>query len=672
MLARTLFAGVLFTWSWVALSNPRPAPSPMPDSVIFRVEAERLFDEGMARYRDGRYQAALGRFLQIVDDFGGSHRATAALIMAAKSNYQLGALTAARRLLGTLLDVYPESLFLDDARYTLALCSYQSGDYEQSALELLEVLETSLDDTLRGRADGLLFAIARRHFSANQLERVVLRAGGTGMRNRLTVVHAEKLWSMGEVERARELLRPIVAQPSARAGVEQAIALLQRIERSGVVKIGVVLPLMLQKDRSLEGELGQELLDGIRFATDEYNTEAMPKVNLVVRDSELDVGVVARQVSELGAEDDIVAIVGPAFSNEVQASAGIANSFGVPMITPTATADGLAGIGEYIFQANPDLSVRARAMAQVAFERRNARRFAILAPSDTTGKSMAYAFEQEVMLLGGEMVDVQWYRPGETDLRVQLGAMRRKALERLDTYMVSFSSRMKRDEMQKFLAGGVPQITLDSLIQKSASVPVEFLFGVEGKRVADSLMIPLQLVRVKIDSLGIPVTNIDAIFLPIAASSEIGIVTSHLRYFNFQAQMLGTGNWEDLDELEQNRQYANGVIFTTDAHWDAGAEPYLVFSRKFRSGTAKLPTRNTLFGYDAMRLVLKVIGQGATRRNEIASALTGIRKFEGAHGRISIGESRVNSVLSVLHYRNRQLRKIAEIDVALKEITSFE
>jgi branched-chain amino acid transport system substrate-binding protein len=182
----------------------------------------------------------------------------------------------------------------------------------------------------------------------------------------------------------------------------------------------------------------------------------------------------------------------------------------------------------------------------------------------------------------------------------------------------------------------------------------------------------MQRVRMKQDSLGIPVTNIDAIFLPIAASSEIGIVTSQLRYFNFQALMLGTGNWQDLTELEQNRQYANGVLMTTDAHLDDQGAGYQAFSREFQSGTGKLPTRNRLFGYDAMKLLLETVREGATRRDEIASALTKVRKFEGAHGRITLGDSRVNSVLTILQYRNRQLRRIAEIDVTRREITSFE
>ena len=395
-------------------------------------------------------------------------------------------------------------------------------------------------------------------------------------------------------------------------------------------------------------------------------------MNLEIRDSERDVGIAARQVSELTMDGQILAIVGPIFSNEVAECARIANSRGVPLITPTATSDGLAAIGEFVFQANPDFSVRARAVAEYAFDRQGARRFAVVAPTDTAGKIMAAAFQAEVIKLGGEMIDFAWYEPGETDLRSQLSGMRRRALEKAETYSVSFSPKMKPVEVKRMSQWGVPQHVLDSLIERSAMASVEFLFGASGRRVADSLRIPYHRMRARYDSLGVPVTNIDALFLPISSPAEIGVVCSQLRYFNFQTQLLGTGNWYDANELEQNRQYANGVVFTTDAYVANDDPGYLEFADRFQLAFQYRPTENTLFGYDAMGLLLKVVRQGATHREEVVSALSRIRKFEGIHSKISFDEGRVNSYLTILQYRNRLIRKIAEIDVGRKGIITVE
>jgi ABC-type branched-subunit amino acid transport system substrate-binding protein len=670
MLYRVFPAALFFVATVAAYSTPYRLSQPV-DSVQFRIEAERLFDEGMAHFQSARYELALERFVRILRESPGSQRETAALIMGAKTSYILGKYADAERFIDRLLREHPGSRYTDDAHYTRALCRFDSGEYAAAARTLLVLFRASTDGLVRQRADTLFFALARHYLSLDALHALISDVEDGDVRVRLTVTLAERSLSAGDVQGARRLLTPLLSLPRS-AATAAAAQLLEAIESSGMVKVGVVLPLMMQGGPAAVRDLGSELLEGIRLAMDEHNATALPKVNLVVRDSERDVGKAMRHVSELGSDQSVVALVGPVFSNEVQASAGIANELRLPLITPTATADGLASIGEYIFQANPDYSVRARAVAQFAALRRNARRFAILAPTDTAGRSMVTSFEDEVRELGGEMVDIQWYKPGESDLRVQLGAMRQKGLERMEVYAVGFSSRMRQADIDKLLRWGIGRPTIDSLIQANANAPVEALFGTNGKAIADSLKLPVQRMRMRYDSLGLAVTSIDAVFLPIASPVEIGIVSSHLRYFNFKAQLLGTGNWNDLNELEQNRQYTNGVIFTTDAYWEENDPSYQSFRRAYLVSAGKQPTVNAMIGYDAMNLLLKVIQQGATKRNEIASALASVRRFEGVRSVIAMGPSRVNSFLTLLQYRNRAIRKIGEIDVRKKEIVSFE
>jgi ABC-type branched-subunit amino acid transport system substrate-binding protein len=472
---------------------------------------------------------------------------------------------------------------------------------------------------------------------------------------------AEKVLNTGDVSGARNLLRPIAALPRTIPPVDEAVALLDRIEKSGELSVGVVLPLML---KSAPGGPGEELLDGIRLAVDEYNAEGLQKVNLEVRDSEHDAGIATRQVSELTMDSGILAIVGPVFSNEAFAAANLANARGVPLITPTATSDGIAAVGDYVFQANPDFSMRGRAMAQYAFAARNARRFAVLSASDASNRLMTQAFVNEVKQLGGQLVDLQWYDPGATDLRWQLSDMRRRAMELADQAVVNFAMRLRPADLRKIRQLGVPQALLDSLNAYGASIAVDSLFGSGGQRIADSLKIPTRRTKVFVDSLEIPVTTVDAIFIPIADPGEIGIVTSQLRLFNFQTQLLGTGNWNDLNELDQNRSYANGVVFSTDAYWEEVDQRYQEFAEKFRASFSKKPTANSMFGYDTMQLLIRVIRQGATRREDVASALSTVRNFQGVHSKISLLSSRVNSWLTLLQFKNRELQKVGEIDAA--------
>ncbi len=149
-------------------------------------------------------------------------------------------------------------------------------------------------------------------------------------------------------------------------------------------------------------------------------------------------------------------------------------------------------------------------------------------------------------------------------------------------------------------------------------------------------------------------------------------MTSQIRYFNFQTQLLGTGNWNDVSELDQNRQYANGVIFATDAYWEEVDQQYQQFARQFRSKNSKDPSLNAMIGYDAMKLLLRTIRQGAIRREDVISSLRTAPSFQGVHSKISFNAGRVNSCLTVLQFKGRAIKRIGEIDVSRKAIIGNE
>jgi ABC-type branched-subunit amino acid transport system substrate-binding protein/TolA-binding protein len=656
----------------LALTTSVSAATVVEDSVIYKPAVERSFQEAMDLFRESRFAEARALFEQIVDLPGTNHRTSAAYLMAAKSRYHQGDYSASVLLLQSFLERFEHSEYVDDAQYTLALDEYQLEQYRESARAFLRVRQTSPDPTLAARALRMLGLVAADNLQRDELRELLSEANQTETKVLLTVRLAQKILQTGDARGTRELLNTVLSLPNTIPAVAEARALMKKIDQSGVVRIGVVLPLTEKSDQSAVHGVGEELLEGIRLATDEYNAESMPKVNLEVRDSEHDAGVAARQVSELSADSQILAILGPVFSNEVFAAAGFANKRGAPLLTPTATATGIASIGNYVFQANPDFVTRGRAMAQYASIAKGAHRFAVLAASDSADRATVEAFIQEVLDLGGQMVDVQYYKPGQTDLRDELTAMRQRGLELTEPFVISFGAKTRPVDLKKMASWGVPQHVLDSLVTLSSVATVESLFGDDGRHVADSMKIPTQRIRAKYDSLGLPVAAFDAIFLPISSSEEIGIVTSQLRYFNFQAQLLGNGSWYEPNELEQHRQYSNGVIFSTETYLDEINQHYQQFLKQFRATYSKDPTKNSIIGYDAVKILLDAIRQGATGREAIATVLRSAQTFQGIHSKTLLGARRVNSFLTILQYKNRSIKKIGEIDVSRKVITGTD
>jgi len=651
-----------FLFALVVLTSESKCDN-VQDSILFRGEVEREFVEAMKLYASQRYDSAATLFSRILREYPRNHRATATLIMGGKSYYWIGNYRESIRLLKDLLDLYPESQYVFDAHYTLGLDYFRLNRYEDAAQDFLTVRQRSLDPKLVSRSEKMLETIAMTQLTVAQLQLLSGEATLDPVKAMLNYALAEKVFRTGDARGAQQILRSIIALPPGTRYVAEAFALLSKIEKVGVLKVGVALPLLL-KTRSTTLKPAVELLEGVRIAANEYNVDAFSKVHLEIRDTESDPSIAARGVTDLCADDKVIAILGPMFSDEVFAAAGVANARGVPLVTPTATRNGIAAMGSYIFQANPDYDTRGRAMARFAYEQRGARRFAVLAPKGAVGELLADSFIDEVKKLGGELIDVQWYFAGSTDMRSQLMAIRKKALERDELTIVDFATKMRQSALNNMQRWGVPSEVLDSLIERNASTPVTFLFGKNGKRIADSLGVPTMYVPIKYDSLAVPVESIDAMFVPISTSEEIGVVASQVKYYNFQTLMLGTEDWNELSELDGNRRYANGVIFSSDSYTNVETPAYRMFESKFQMAYKKKPVKNSLYGYDAMKMILQTIKKGATNRNELAAALPGVRNFNGLHSTISFQENRVNSFLTVLQFKNRSIKKIGEIDLS--------
>jgi ABC-type branched-subunit amino acid transport system substrate-binding protein len=649
----------------IALSSITSAQT-FQDSIIFTSEAEREFIAAMKLFQAGRFDTAAALFTRTIKEYPRSHRTTAAFIMGGKAYYEFKNYRESIRLLKDLIDLYPQSSYIDDAYYTLGLNYYSMGRYEDASSEFIMVAQISSEQRLVGRSKKLLEMITSSYLTIPELQLLQSDAKSEEMKALMTVRIAEKTMRAGDAGSASEMLRKVIELPPNIKYVSEALALLEEIGKRGGVKIGIVLPLMLKAENPEIRTFGLEFLQGIQLAIDEYNQTVPVKIIFEVRDTERDRSIAARQVADLCNDERTSVIIGPILSNEVFASAGIANERGVPLVSPTATANGIAAIGPFVFQANPDYDMRARDIAAYSYGSLGARKLAVLAPADEVGKQMAESFIDEIKKLGGEIVDVQWYGVGSNDMRTELTTMRRKALEELEIPTIDFGAKMRQSELNKFIRWGVNQKMLDSLIERRLAAPVTLLFGERGNVIADSLKLPTRLERMKYDSLGLPVKNIDAIFIPIASSDEIPIVSSQLKYFNIQTQVVGMGDWNDMSTLDQNRQYTDGTMFAMDSYINPESEAYKTFAEKYQFANNNTPPgTNALFGYDVAKMIVQIISQGKTGRTEIANALAKIEGFVGLHSNISLSLNRVNSYLTMLQYKGRKILRIGEIDLSL-------
>jgi ABC-type branched-subunit amino acid transport system substrate-binding protein len=633
------------------------------EAVRYSSEAESIFLEGLQRFKLNDFAGANEDFEKVVTQYPSSQRTSAAYLMAAKSLLQLRRYDESIQLVRDFLTLKSGTRYLADAHFTLGEGFYLSGRYEPAAGEFVRVLESTTEKDLVDKAEPLLQITCDEHLKAESIDRVYQAAVSPQVKFLLALPLSEKYIAAGKADQARTLLAPLIKQYPSMVYTARAIELLKKLEKRAIVKIGAVLPLFLDSKEPSVREIGAEMLQGIEYAIEESRANSGIWVDLKYLDSEGDPAKATDAVQALSRDNEVVAILGPVYSGEVTASASSANESGIPLITPTANANGLSSVGPYIFQANPDYDLRGRAAARYAMQQLGLRMFALLAPSDSYGKLMAESFAAEVARLGGKIIATEWYLRGATDLQEQFMDLRKAARTEFAEPVVSFAGDVDPGEVEKLSRAGVARELLDSLLASKAKVGVSALLGSRGSHIADSLGIPTSKEVPEPDTLENAITIIDGIYLPIASPEEIGILSSQLAYYNFKTQILGTGDWYNLVELDANRRYTSGVIFESDTYVDATDSAYLKFFDGFYQKTNTHPTKNTLFGYDTAKLLLSVISSGVSSRESIATSLHGVRDFRGLHSLISFNERRVNSALNILRYKGGEVKKLADIVV---------
>jgi ABC-type branched-subunit amino acid transport system substrate-binding protein len=630
-------------------------------SSFYNDTAEQNFRRGLELFTARDYVRAYAKFADVIDQKPRNQRTTAAYIMGAKALFEMKDFNRSIQLLKTFLQSFPASKYVPDARFTLGMDFYAGRRYEDAVGEFLQVLDHPGGKSLWEKADSLIDNVSTRHLDSTELDRLLNVAATPRTKFLIALKIAEKKSADGKKEEARALLNAYLQRYPENKYASRARELLKTVEKKSAYKIGVVLPLFKRSADANVKEIGSEILQGIEFASEELRATRGVEVDLRVFDSEGDPAEASSAVRALSAEKDVIAILGPVYSPEVSTAARVSSENGIPLVTPTATANGLTLIGRDIFQANPDYELRGKAMARCSVEKLKLKSFAVLAPSDSYGKFMAESFITELQRLGAELMGAEWYQKGTTEFREPLMHLRGVAFSKQAEDVVSFAGKMSSMELKKLSSYGVSRALLDSLIAARGKIGVNLLFGKDGKRVADSLHIPTVKDLSNVDSLDIPITGIEGIYLPIAGPEEIGILSSQLAYYNFKTQLLGSGEWYNPVELDANRRYLDGVIFESDTYVEPTDPAYLKFFDSFYQAKNVRPTKNTLFGYDTARLLLSVIADGAASREAVAAKLIRVKDFRGLRTKLSFNERRVNSVLNILQYKGGEVQKLDEI-----------
>jgi branched-chain amino acid transport system substrate-binding protein len=176
---------------------------------------------------------------------------------------------------------------------------------------------------------------------------------------------------------------------------------------------------------------GEAFRLGARIALEERAEERTDGQAVVLewRDTEGDLLTATKAARHAVLDDEATAILGPLLSVTSIAAGAVAQSYGVPLIAPTATDPGLGTIGRYVVTLDPSPAALARPLAEFCVNELGARRFGVLLPSDGVSDQYEREFRAAADSAGAEVVVSVAFEPGETDFRKLIERIDREAVD---------------------------------------------------------------------------------------------------------------------------------------------------------------------------------------------------------------------------------------------------
>ena len=138
------------------------------------------------------------------------------------------------------------------------------------------------------------------------------------------------------------------------------------------------------------------------------NKEAIPEVSIQIAE-------------QLIVEDEIIALIGPNRSSHAVEVGPIAQRYGIPMVTTSATNPNVTNASDFVFMASFTDSFQGAVMAQFAIEDLNITTAALLTrKGDLYTEGISEFFALNFSKLGGEIVANEFYEGEPSDFTAQL------------------------------------------------------------------------------------------------------------------------------------------------------------------------------------------------------------------------------------------------------------
>lgn len=386
-------------------------------------------DQAIQYYQRGAYEKAFKAFHDIYYSESPSKNVFAAisLFMLVKSDFELTNYDKVIEDSREFERVFQNSRYYPDVLFERAKALAMKKQYYPSYLSAIKILSLTEDEKLLENVMSFCSDQVRYYLEVSDLELLAPLIVNEQFLTYHKLLCADKNIMYGDFSNAERLLDEVKSKLTTIAYIEKYKELNKYFNKSKTnvdpeINIAVVLPLTGSYSRS-----GQQLLEGIKYAFESYRDKSKKRVNIIIVDTESNVRVGLKNLKEILDMKNIIAVIGPLTSEMAVSMAPLCEYAGVPLITPTATADNLTEMGNSIFQLNAEQQQRGKVLANYATDNLKFRRIAVVAPSTSYGIDITDAFTKTVESNGAKIVYNVWYNGIPANINTKLEELKDNA-----------------------------------------------------------------------------------------------------------------------------------------------------------------------------------------------------------------------------------------------------
>jgi ABC-type branched-subunit amino acid transport system substrate-binding protein len=588
-----------------------------------------IFRRGLQDYQSGLFAKAAQNFQLVIQRLPNTQLLTANYLMLAKSQYQLQKYDSALETCDIFIHKFKQSAYIDDIYLCMGNSFFKKGKHKNAIDTWLKAVTRANNEQLRRKALNYVELVVRLRLDFSAANALLHATDDPYSKSALRFALAQKYLDVNDIGNAINHADQLLADsstPKYYQNRSKTLKLNISNPETGKINIAALLPLTGPSEN-----VGNALLDGAKLAVKEYNKSAATKLDLKVYDYQGRITTAVKLMKQIANHPSISAVFGPLENDITAAVSAISEYEDIAVITPTATDGELLNLSDGIFQLNAPLSKTGAYLARYAANSLKAKRCVTISPIDDYFNRLTDAFTKEAQKQNIEIVAQEWYYPGDKDIAAQFKRIKRIGLKLL------FSDSLRLDN---------PEIS-----QEEIDAQYQLYMKMEKERVITE--------GVKVDSADIAVTTIDCIFMPIY-QEDIHFMAPQFAYNNIQAKLLGNEDWYDKKMLKKNRNYINGLIFSSHLKPDEQSSAYKTFRNRFRIEYKRHPEKYELVGYDSFKFILNAISEkkGFNNRAQFKELLKNSSEYNGVYKTFEVGANRYNESIRLLEYRHGRLYEI--------------